>query len=162
MTLYNRKILDTLDRVLCWSEGEGYLGWNKHDGLNSPILERLFSWGKWPRLVAIQTVMRSPVNIRPILLVPKVYNPKGLALFAQAWIDRYLIDNNSDHLRQSERLLTLLLDLKSPGDWSGSCWGYHYPWQDVGFYAPSKLPNAVVTAFVCEAFLDAWRITQSQ
>src|SRR5262249_3829118 len=36
-------------------------------------------------------------------------------------------------------------------------WGYQYPWQDLGFYAPSGMPNAVVTAFVCEALLAAHR-----
>ena len=30
----------------------------------------------------------------------------------------------------------------------GLCWGYPYPWQDVGFFAPRHFPNRVVTSFV--------------
>lgn len=151
--------MNELAAVLDWSRRQGYRGWNKHDGLNSPVLNALLGWGKWPRLVAIQAVMRFPVNIRPLLLVPKVYNPKGLALFARAWLDRYRVEGDPAHLAQARWLLDLLLELRSPGPWSGACWGYHYPWRDPGFFAPTNTPNAVVTSFVCEAFLEAWRVT---
>lgn len=149
----------TLDEVLAWSRNQGWKGWNKHDGLNSPVLGALLGWGRWPRMVAIQGVMRSPVNLRPLLLVPRVYNPKGLALFAQAYLDRYRSRGERGDLAEAERLLKLLDDLRSTGPWSGACWGYQYPWQDPGFYAPTATPNAVVTAFVCEAYLDGFRVT---
>ena len=150
---------EALGRVLEWSRQQAFKGHNKHDGLNSPILRTLLGWGRWPRLVAIQSVMRFPVNPRTLLLVPRTYNPKGLALFSQGFLDLYRARRNPEHLQESERLLSLLLDLRAPGAWSGDCWGYPYPWQDLGFYAPANMPNAVVTSFVCEAFLDAYRET---
>lgn len=153
------EITAALDQTLAWSKAQGYRGHNKHDGLNSPLLRALLGWGRWPRMVAIQGVMRFPINLRPLLLVPKVYNPKGLALFTHAWLDRYRLSGDPSHLAEAERLLGLLLELRSPGGWSGNCWGYHYPWQDPGFYAPTNTPNAVVTSFVCEAFLEAFRVT---
>jgi hypothetical protein len=156
----SRELVDlVLTQVFTWSRRQGYRGYNKHDGLNSPILRFLLGWGKWPRMIAIQGVMRFPVNIRPILGTAKTYNPKGLALFTQALLDRYRSTGNEEHLKEAEHLLELLLRLHSPGDWSGICWGYHYPWRDPGFFAPTNTPNAVVTCFVCEAFLDAYRIT---
>ena len=148
-----------LENVWRWSEKQEFRGFNKHDGLNSPVLNALLGWGKWPRLVAIQSVMRSPVNIRPLLLVPRTINPKGLALFALGCLDRFRASGENLHLERAERLLAMLMENHSPGAWSGNCWGYHYPWQDPGFYAPSNTPNAVVTCFVCEAFLEAFRIT---
>lgn len=36
------------------------------------------------------------------------------------------------------------------------CWGYPYPWQDVGFFAPRDFPNRVVSAFVVNALLDGY------
>jgi len=81
-----------LDQVYAWSRTQGWRGWNKHDGLNSPILLALLGWGKWPRMIAIQGVMRFPVNLRPWLLTPKTYNPKGLALFVQGLLDRYRLE----------------------------------------------------------------------
>lgn len=156
------RIETVLDEVFAWSEDQGYKGYNKHDGLNSPILKALLGWSKWPRMVAIQGVMRFPINLRPLLLSPKTYNPKGLALFTQALLDRYKTSADPVHLQKAEGLLQLLLEQRSPGNWAGNCWGYHYPWQDPGFYAPTNTPNAVVSCFVCEAFLEAYRITQKQ
>src|SRR5215831_1765079 len=147
------------DAVLAWSRAQGYRGYNKHDGLNSPLLRALFGRGKWPRILAIQLVMRTPLNVRPLLRVPKTYNPKGLALFVQALLDRHAATADDAFLAEAELLLDRLLDLTSVGGWSGLCWGYPYPWQDPGFFAPTRTPNAVVTAFVCEAFLDAFHVT---
>ncbi len=135
---------------------------NKHDGLNSPILRGTLGFSKWPRIVAIQAVMRFPLNLRPFLLISKTYNPKGLALFVLALLDRFRVSKDSRHLQEAERLLETLQTLRSPGQYSGSCWGYPYPWQDPGFFAPAHTPNAVVTCFVCEALLEAHRVTGKQ
>lgn len=153
---------NVLETVLLNSKKQAYKGYNKHDGLNSPFLYLFFGWSKWPRLIAIQSVMRCPVNVRPILGVKKSYNPKGLALFVQAHLDQYSRSNSKNDLQEAESLLELLIRIQSTGDWSGSAWGYHYPWQDLDFYAKTNTPNAVVTAFVCEAFLEAFRITGKQ
>jgi hypothetical protein len=157
--LGRRQIVQVLDNLYAWSRAQSYRGYNKHDGLNSPLLRPLLGWARWPRLVAIQGVMRFPVNIRPLLLVPKIYNPKGLALFTTGLLDRYRAEGNDRYLGEARELLALLLKLRSPGDWAGICWGYHYPWQDVGFFAPANTPNAVVTSFVAEAFIAAYRVT---
>ena len=151
-----------LQEVLAWSKNQQYRGYNKHDGLNSPLLKLFMGWAKWPRIIAIQTVMRFPLNLRPLLLAPKTYNPKGLALFIQALLTRYESTGNSDDLHEANQLLNNLDRLRSPGTFSGACWGYHYPWQDLGFFAPKNTPNAVVTCFVCEAFLTAYRITKKK
>jgi hypothetical protein len=151
---------EVLEQLYAWSRQQGYRGYNKHDGLNSPLLNLFFGWGKWPRMIAIQGVMRFPLNLRPLILTPKVYNPKGLALFSRGLLDRFRHSGEIRHLQEAEELLTILDSIRSPGDWSGDCWGYHYPWRDPGFLAPSNTPNAVVTAFVCEAFLDAFRLTE--
>jgi hypothetical protein len=151
-----------LDQVYKWSRDRQYRGYNKHDGLNSPILNTLFRWNKWSRIFAIQGVMRLPINVRPLLLTPLTYNPKGLSLFIRGLLCRYQSHQHSPHLEEAQKLLNLLIELRSPGNWSGICWGYHYPWQDLGFYAKTNTPNAVVTCFVCEAFLETYCITKDQ
>ena len=156
------RIDNVLDEALTWSRGQNYRGYNKHDGLNSPILASLCGWHKWTRILAIQTVMRCPINLRPLLAVPKTLNPKGVALFAQAYLDRYRRTGQGADLESARALLDLLKENRSRGEWQGSAWGYHYPWQDPGFHAPAGTPNAVVTAFVCEAFLDAHELTSDR
>lgn len=148
-----------LDQTYHWSRIRDYRGHTKHDALNSPVLRAAFGWSKWTRILAIQGVMRFPVNLRPLLLVPETVNPKGLALFAMGLIDRYRVTGEQRHLTEAEELLGRLLKLRSPGNWAGICWGYPYPWQDLGFFAPPHTPNAVVTCFVGEAFLEAYRET---
>jgi len=150
-----------LDQVYKWSRKRKYRGYNKHDGLNSPLLRATMGWSKWTRIIAIQSVMRFPINIRPYLFVIKAQNPKGLALFTQGLLQRYLSTKDPKFLAEAEQLLERIYKLKSPGKWTGTCWGYQYPWQDLGFYAPSGTPNAVVSCFVCEAFLDAYEITHN-
>lgn len=150
---------EALDRTLAWSRAQDYLEHTKHDALNSPLVWRLCGHHRIPRILATQLVMRSPVDMRHWIGVPKSHNPKGLALFVMALLDIHSASQEPHYLQEAERLLQLLLGLRSEGPWQGDCWGYQYPWQDLGFFAPKATPNAVVTAFVCEAFLQAYRVT---
>ena len=148
-----------LNQVYAWSSKQEFCGYNKHDGLNSPLLKLLLGWGKWPRIIAIQSIMRFPFNIRPLLGVKKSYNPKGLSLFCRGNLDLFECTKDEKYLQEAESLLEILEEISSPGSWSGKCWGYHYPWQDLQFFAPTNTPNAVVTSFVCESLLDAYKTT---
>jgi hypothetical protein len=148
-----------LDQTLAWSKAQGYLEHTKHDALNSPVLWALFGHHRLTRILATQAVMRFPVNIRGVLGVPKSHNPKGLALFVMALLDAHAATRVPAYLDEARRLLGLLVELRSPGPWHGDCWGYQYPWQDLGFFAPRATPNAVVTSFVCEVLLQAYRVT---
>lgn len=149
------KIIDDTYR---WSRHRGFRGYNKHDALNSPLLKALLGWGRWPRIVAIQAIMRFPVNIRALLLTRRTQNPKGLGLFISGLVDCYRATSDEHYLKEAEAIVPLLTDLKSQGDWQGDCWGYPYPWQDLNFFAAENLPNAVVTCFVCEGLLDLYEI----
>jgi len=151
----DERFSNALDQVLTLSAATSWRGHDKHDGLNSPILWALCGWSRPTRLLALQAMMRSPFNLRQLLRVPRVHNPKGLALFMQAFISRWRLHHDPADLERASELGTLLQTLRSPdGQWSGQAWGYQYPWQDLGFFAPPGMPNAVVTCFVCEALLD--------
>jgi hypothetical protein len=100
-------------------------------------------------------VMRSPVHIRPWLGVRTARNPKGLALFARALLARHRVTGEVRALNEARRLIDWLIEHAST-EHGGMAWGYPYPWQDVGFFAPRHFPNRVVTCFVTEALLDAY------
>ncbi|MCP5159882.1 MAG: hypothetical protein H6975_10805 [Gammaproteobacteria bacterium] len=152
-------IRQTLDRTLAWSREQDYREYTKHDALNSPLVWAIFGHHRLTRILATQAVMRFPLNVRPLLGVTRSENPKGLALFAMALFDSYEAFGEEHYRIEAEHLLERLLMLRSPGDWRGACWGYQYAWQDLGFFAPKATPNAVVTAFVCEAFLRGYRVS---
>lgn len=155
------QFLNSLNSVLSWAKSRNYTGFNKYDALDSGFL-RLMSFGnKWIRLVYSQVVMRFPLNLRPVLFVPRTPNPKGYALFAMTYLNLYKTSGNTIHLEEAERMLSWLLENKSP-HYPTICWGYQYPWQDVGFFAKANLPNRVVTYFVCSAFMDAYDVTRKK
>ena len=151
------RIERVLDAVLDYSEAQDWQGFDKHDALNSPILSALLGWNRLTRILAVQAVMRSPVNQRPLLRTPRTFNPKGLALFMRGLLDRYAVDREQHHLVRLRALLVQLDAMAVATPSGGHAWGYQYPWQDLGFFAPRGTPNAVVTAFVCEALLAAHR-----
>jgi len=144
-----------LDAVLQYAEAQDYRGFDKHDALNSPVLERLALGLPLLRLAITQLVMRAPVNPRPLLGVRKGVNPKGLSLFARAWLERSRLDGDPASLARGRAILDRLRGFAC-GYFPGIAWGYPYPWQDKGFFAPRHFPNRIVTCFCGEAFADAW------
>jgi hypothetical protein len=153
--------LDVLDRVLQTARSANYEGYSKHDGLNSPLMAFLGGSSRLTRLAAIQVVTRSPVDIRPLVGVRKARNAKGLSLFARALLARHRMTGSQDDATQARGLLDWLIDHPAQG-FDGLCWGYPYPWQDVGFFAPRDFPNRVVTAHVGQALVDGYETLQDE
>lgn len=151
----DRRILRTCREVLAYAKEEHYEGYNKHDGLESPLARALSFNLKWGRLFWTQLVMRSPVNLRPLLGVPRLRNPKGIALFAMACMDMHKVTGEEHYTNEARSLLDWLINHTSPG-FDMPCWGYPYAWQDVGFFAPAGFPNRIVTYFVSTALLDGY------
>ena len=158
MSVHPARVQKALRQVLAYASNLAYYGYNKHDALNSRLLMAMMGWAKWPRILAIQAVMRAPWNLRPMLGTPVTRNPKGLGLFALAYLELYEIEARAQDLREGMRLLDWLLEHPSNG-FRGLSWGYPYPWQDVGFYAPRNFPNRVVTCWIGLAFTRAAEIT---
>jgi hypothetical protein len=150
------RLLAVVRAVHDYSRVRGWKGHEKHDALNSPFLWALCGRFRVTRLLAIQGVMRSPLNLRPLLGVPAAHNPKGLALFARSMLDRAAVSREVRDRDEADAILALLASLACTTPGGARAWGYLYPWQDLGFFAPTGTPNAVVSAFACEAFLDAW------
>ena len=155
------KISFSLSHVIDYAASRDYKGYNKYDALDSKFLWFMSFGSKFLRLVYSQVVMRAPINIRPLFFVPKTRNPKGIALFAMAFMNLYKAKQVPEDLAEAETLLDWLLQHPSQTQW-GMCWGYQHPWQDVGFFAPAHLPNRVVTYFVTTAMMDAYEITHKQ
>jgi hypothetical protein len=148
-------VAEVLERALDTARADEYAGYSKHDALNAPWLERLAGDSRLRRLAAIQLVMRSPLEVRPLIRVRRARNPKGLSLFARALLTRRRIGGPDRDAKEAQELLDWLLDHVWSG-FPGLSWGYPYPWQDVGFFAPRNFPNRVVTSFVGQSLLDGY------
>ena len=145
----------TILGLLDYCKNENWAGYDPYDGLNSRIFKKVpFLHNYLCRLIFIQGIKLSPVNLRPICLVPKSQNPKGLALFSAALMKLSNIGLIDDH-EAAIPLLNRLIELKSP-EKPYYCWGYNFDWQSRKFFLPKFEPNIICTTFAGNAFLDAY------
>ncbi|MCD6151515.1 MAG: delta-aminolevulinic acid dehydratase, partial [Deltaproteobacteria bacterium] len=116
---------------------------------------------KYGRIAWTQLMRRLPVNLRPLLLVPRGRNPKGLGLFLGGYAKLYRSDPQPAYLRNIHDLLDLLEKLRSPG-YAGSCWGYNFDWQSRAFFIPKYTPTVVNSSFIGHALMDTWETVGEQ
>ena len=147
--------------VLNAAELNEYSGYSKFDALNSPFLKTIAFNNKWLRLIYTQLVKETPFHIRPLLRVKKSKNPKGIALFARAYLFLYQKTSDPAYLKKGESLIQWLLENPSRG-FHHFCWGYNFVWQNTIFLQDAFEPNAVVTVFVGEALIHAYKITENE
>lgn len=150
----------SLEGLLTYCKKNNWSGFDPYDGLNSRLyLATPLKKSKICRLALIQILKRLPVNLRPMLLVPKQQNPKAIALFLAAFVklarSRVLVVD--DLIRE---MTALLANMRSP-DASYWSWGYSFPWQTRGELVPRGAANLVCTAFVSNALLDAYDYNQN-
>lgn len=153
-----------------YCESQEFKGWDPYDGLSSRVFQAT-PFARWSsaRLAVIQLFKRSPVNFRRLLLVPKQYNAKGIALFLSGYCNLHQLAEAGDVrfgskeelLARVQELADLLLSLQSKG-YSGACWGYGFDWQNIGFYLPRHTPTVVATSFAVDALISAYEITKTE
>ena len=81
----------SLSKLKRYCESECFKGWDPYDGLNSKMFQAIPFLRKSAicRLMVIQGFKRCPVNLRPLAIVPKEYNAKGIGLFLQGYCNLY-------------------------------------------------------------------------
>ncbi len=164
-------IVTSFQRLKSYCEQENFKGWDPYDGLNSKVFRALpFKHWDLARLAWIQGFKRSPVNFRRILLVPKEYNAKGIALFLNGYCNLYQITEQGGELfgtkeelkKQIIQLADTLLEMKNNG-YSGACWGYNFDWQARRlFLFPKNTPTVVATSFCAAALFNAYEVTKNE
>lgn len=148
-----KEIERSLERVERHARSRDYSGYCKFDALNSPILEKVCGSSYWMRLLALQAVNRIPLPLRSWFGVVPARNPKGIANFIRGYA---LLGDRETVIGLSDWLLSAQSREKS------GAWGYPFPWQSPGFYAPRHDPNCIVTTFCAEALLAAYQLTKME
>ena len=151
-----------LHDTLTAARARDYTGYGKFDALNSPLLEFLSFHNAWLRFFWTQAVKTCPFHIRPLLGVRTSRNPKGIALFARAYLFLYEKTLDTTYLDEARALLGWLLQNPSVNQ-SNLCWGYNFIWQDIPPFLQQRYePNVVVTVFIGEALIHAYRLTRDE
>jgi len=147
------QITSALQSLESWIEDQGFRGWDPHDALNSPLIRRLTLHNRYAAIVWLQLLRRSPLNLRPLLAIPKDYNAKGMGLFLASYARKFAVTQEPRHREYVNFFAQWLLKNAAPG-YRGMGWGYNFDWPNRAFFAPAGTPTVVNTAFIGLAFLD--------
>ena len=154
-------IHSSLQQLRTYIEYEQLKGYDPYDALNSPFLKFFSFSSKFLSIAFIQSLKKSPVNLRPIFGIRKDYNPKGIGLFLWGYAKLYKAHKSPEYLETTQHLIELLDNLKSTS-YSGNCWGYNFDWQSRAFYVPRFTPTIVNSAFIGHALIDTYEHTGIQ
>lgn len=145
-------LLNSFNSLRQFCESQQFKGWDPYDGLNSKVFQAIpfLKKSAFCRLAVIQGFKRLSFNLRPLFLIPKKYNAKGIALFLQGYCNLYQVVSHCSSLekalgtkemlfKQINELAELLIVLQSKG-YSGACWGYDFDWQSKAFFLLQRLP----------------------
>ena len=157
----NQLLKAAILKLIGYCRAEGWAGYDPYDALNSKIFQRLPVLNfRYPRLVLTQGLKSSPVNLRPLLRVPKTENPKAIALILCSFLK--LSDNDlADREPLVRFMVERLVDLRSRDEryW---CWGYSFPWQTRTIVVTTGSPNLVCTSYAAGALLNAYEQCQER
>jgi hypothetical protein len=149
-----RELERVYEELRAWCRARDYAGHDPFDALNSRLFQATpLKRSRLARLVWTQAFKRSPLNLRPLALVPAGRNAKGTALFALAALSRFRATREDEHAQEARALLDDLLGARAAA--GGAAWGYNFDWQGRAFYAPKGTPTLVPTAFAVRALTEA-------
>lgn len=146
------------------SKADKFAGYDPFDGLNSQLFRALPFLKKGIfGLAWIQAHKRSPINLRPLLGVPKSRNPKGVALFILGMLEDFKRTQDERYLAEAKELADWLLTQRSDAtEWQHACWGYHFDWNARAFFVPKGKPNVITTIYVSQALYALGEQLQNQ
>jgi polysaccharide biosynthesis protein VpsJ len=149
------QISDSIDRLSDWLEKNDYRGYDTFDGLSAKFVRPLTFETKFLRTVLQQGVRRLPINMRPVLGIPRSRSTKGMGFLARGFIRLQQATGDKSWGDRAESALQWLVENESKG-YSGACWGNHFDYQSRSFYLPKGMPTIVWTSLIGHAFLDAY------
>lgn len=157
-------ISESLKNLKTYIEKEEYKGFDPYDALKSPLFKLpILKNNKLIRFGTQQLVKRLPFSIRPLLFVPKGYNPVtlGLSIQAYAYLYQSELKNKEEHFKKIEFLVNELKKL-IPKGFNGACWGYDFDWEARHAKIPAYQPTVVATGIITNALFIAYQITGHQ
>ena len=150
------KLKESIFRLQAYIEKNQYRGYDRYDGLMSPIFRHSYLKNRKIRFFSQQIIRRLPINLRWLLRVQKGYNPVtlGLVLQGYAYLQRLSETAKMEYAQKTEFLLSELLSLQSKG-FSGICWGYDFDWEARYASIPAFTPTIVATGIITNGLFES-------
>lgn len=153
------RLAERSDRTRAFMRARDLRGWDPYDALLSPLFELpVLRSQRLPRFAAQQAVLRSPINLRPLLRVPEQRNPVTLGLYVQGIADLASAGrlDREAAAEEASGWVEALAELSTPGH-RGACWGYPFPWEGRRHRMPASLPTVVATGIVVNGLHRTWK-----
>lgn len=155
------KIYNSMARLSKWIERNDFQGYDTFDGLSARFLRPLTFGNKFLQIALQQGVRRFPINLRPLLGIPKRRSTKAMGFFAKGYMRLHDATGEGVWREKAEFALQWLIANQSPG-YSGACWGNHFDYQSRSSYVPKGVPSVVWTSLIGHAFLDAYDLLHQE
>lgn len=137
-------------------ERDQWKGWDPFDGLASPFFRPLLARQnntvmRWLGILLLQAVKRSPVNLRPMLKIPRQENPMTWAAGLLGFLEGAQRNRTAspDFVEKACGRLLALADAET------ALWGYPFPWGAKAFYLNPGDPNLVISSLCLRALAKA-------
>lgn len=137
-------------------EAQKLMGFDPHDGLESPLIQRsILNKSRIAKLAFLQFIKRSPINFRPLFGIKPHCNPKAIGLYLSSLCNLNLLNDRSDEI---QLYIDKLRETTNPF-YPEYAWGYPFDWQARAFFQPKNYPTVVASSFVGQALLDIYEKT---
>jgi len=147
-------ILESMTRLERWIEGHDYKGYEPFDG-NSSFLRVLTFENLFLQRLLQQLVRQSPINLRPILGVPRLDSTKGRGYIGWGYLDRFRTTGEERYKEKAMAMLEWLDENKSPL-YEHHSWGNHFHYASRAGTIPKHASTIVWTSLIGFFFLDAY------
>lgn len=132
-------------------EKDGFKGWDPYDILESKYISE--NAGRRFLLLLTQLNRLSPVNLRPLLGINKIYNSKANGLLLSAFM-------NLDYDRDTAEFLVKWLAENRSGEFEGYTIGFNHNIVLKNYISFQNYPSLIITLFVMYAFISYYEKTE--
>lgn len=163
--LSRRELMRSIDALDGWIKRNGWSGFDPHDVRGTAPFIFLLQPLRSVPLKILRRLALTPLSAfetsfpgfsRRLFGVKPTVNAKGMALFARAYLNLYVVTGEEHYKATALECLEWLERNRAPG-YDEPCWGYPFDWQS-GVVTPANTPASVVTRAVADAFWTAYEV----
>ena len=157
LEIHWQTITKSLIKLEKYLSKENFVGWDPYDGLLAQRIPEKLRRNHLMGIILIQLNLYSPINLRPVLGIPKGLSNKGIALLARAYLIMYTVFRKNDYLEKASKLLCIL-----SSNTSEICNSYYFP-----YIAPKHYLGPSITDIICvteslRSYVLAYELTENQ
>jgi glycosyltransferase involved in cell wall biosynthesis len=152
----NEKIENSLQLVMRWVEAHDYKAYDPGDGQLSFLCSLTFNRPFLKRLLTA-SVLRAPINIRPLLGIQPHVSTKGMGYMAWGYLKMFRLTREQGYAHRAAQCLEWLMKNRSP-HYRDYCWGNSFAFSTRAGTIPALEPTIVWSSLIGQAFLEAHEV----